>query len=362
MNLDAQMTGSREDPHSQARGARELPLLLHSMSAFREFFKVIFAAREITTVVEVGVESGQVSSVYAELGASMVHCVEPTPTDELRAALGENPKLKLVERPSPEALSELPVADLYVLDGDHNYATAHAELVWIMKNAPDAVVALHDVLWPWSRRDLYYQPSLLTAEDTHPATEDGVTVWHDDVTAAGFTGEGAFTVATRAGGERNGVLTAVEDALAEGGGDWLLEIVPAIFGMGVMVRKGAPGAAKILKALQPYTSSKLLATMENNRIALYTRVLQLQYEVETHRANTNRLVETMTAQRHEIERLRAELDRANSEVEARRNESQTLRHEVAQRSVPQPDDDQELGAALTQLGRAITARMHRIPR
>jgi len=76
-----------QNPHPQEREARSQPLLLHSMSVFREIFAIIFDHREISTVVEVGVESGAVSGVYAELGASSVYCVDPQPTEELRANL-----------------------------------------------------------------------------------------------------------------------------------------------------------------------------------------------------------------------------------------------------------------------------------
>ncbi|MFD1045552.1 class I SAM-dependent methyltransferase, partial [Kibdelosporangium lantanae] len=201
MNLGVEVISSREDPFGQARAARGLPLLLHSMSVFREMFALIFANHPIDKVVEVGVESGQVSSVYTDLGASVVYCVDPTPSDALRTTLAKNPKLQLVERPSPAVLAELPVADLYVLDGDHNYAVVTGELQWIMKNAPDAVVAMHDVLWPWSRRDLYYQPSTVAPEDIHADTDDGPTIWHDEATPAGFVGKGVFTMAKEAGGE-----------------------------------------------------------------------------------------------------------------------------------------------------------------
>ncbi|WP_242891254.1 class I SAM-dependent methyltransferase [Actinomadura litoris] len=297
------VTGTRDDPHAQARAARGLPLLVHSMSVFRELFEAIARCRKIGTVVEVGVESGQVSSLYADLGAD-VHCVEPSPDAEMRAVVAADPRLHLVEDASPGALAALPAADLYVLDGDHNYAVVRAELAWIMEHAPDAVVVLHDVLWPCGRRDTYYQPSPLPPGDVHPDTPDGPTVWHDDPTPAGFVGGGAYTVARHAGGERNGVLTAVEDAVREADG-WRFDVVPAVFGFGVLVRDGAPGAAEVFEALRPYTSSGLLATLENNRIALYTRVLQLQYEAKARIADANRLTETITAQRQEIERLRA---------------------------------------------------------
>ncbi|TMQ93279.1 class I SAM-dependent methyltransferase [Actinomadura soli] len=326
------------------------------MSMFRELFETIFAHREIATVVEVGVESGQVSSLYADLGAT-VHCVEPAPGDELRAVLTEDPRLNLAEGLSPVALGDLPVADLYVLDGDHNYAVVREELAWLMKNAPEAVIVLHDVLWPCGRRDFYYQPSPVPAEDTHPATKDGPTVWHDDITPAGFVGDGAYTVAQHAGGPRNGVLTAVEDALDGSGGGWRLAIVPAVFGFGVLVRKGAPGAAEIFEALRPLTSSPLLAAMENNRIALYTRVLQLQYEAKARTDDADRLAETVTAQQREIAGLRSELDRARAENATGRQELQRLR----EASAPPAVQDPELGEAVSHLGRALSARIRKNP-
>jgi hypothetical protein len=363
MRIGDEMAGSREQPYRQARMAREQPLLLHSMSLFRELFEVVFAHREITTVVEVGVESGQVSSVYADLGATSVYCVEPHPGDELREFLEADPRLNLVEGLSPQVLGEMPVADLYVLDGDHNYAVVREELRWIMENAPDAVVALHDVLWPSGRRDLYYQPTPLAPEDRNPATDDGPTVWHDDVTPAGFVGDGAYTVATEAGGERNGVLTAIEDALAETDGDWRLEIVPAVFGFGLMTRSSSPGASDIFEGLRPYAESTLLAAMENNRIALYTRVLQLQYEAEASAGDASRLAEIINAQRHEIERLVEERESAEADIATRRRETQRLNGELQKLRLQLKkatgqhlDGHQEVGAALTQLGRAITAK------
>jgi predicted nucleic acid-binding Zn-ribbon protein len=122
--------------------------------------------------------------------------------------------------------------------------------------------------------------------------------------------------------------------------------------MGVVVRKGSPGAAKILKDLQPYTTSKLLATMENNRIALYTRVLQMQYEAVAHAEEADRLAETVAAQRHEIERLREHLNRAKAEVAA-------LRHELEERPLPRPETPPGLNAVLTELGRAAAAQIRK---
>lgn len=346
------VSSTREDPHAQARAARSQPVLLHSMSVFREMFAIVFANRKISTVVEVGVESGQVSSIYTELGAEKVYCIDPFPTDHLKATLAKNPALELVERPSPAVLGELPPADLYVLDGDHNYAVVRGELDWLLKNTPDAVIAMHDVLWPWSRRDLYYEPSPLAPEDRHEPSSDGPTMWHDELSPAGFVGLGSFTVAREAGGERNGVLTAVEDAIAAADEEWIFVVVPAVFGMGVLVRKASAGAKKILDGLRPYTSSRLLGMLENNRLALYTRVLEMQYEAVAHADDADRLSETIAAQRYEIERLHAELAGKDAEIHSLREEIKGLRD-------PMYTQPATIGTVVTQLGRVAAAQVRK---
>lgn len=295
--------GTRDDPHSQERAARSAPLLLHSLSLFREVFDEIYARRSISTVVEIGVETGQVSGIYAELGASRVYCIDPFPSDAMRAAVAANDSLELVERFSPECLVDLPVADLYVVDGDHNYATVRGEVDWILEHAPDAVVVLHDLAWPSARRDSYYQPTRLGEHDRHADTAEGPTVWHDGVTPAGFIGAGAFTMSVHAGGERNGVLTAVEDAITAATDPlWELEIIPAVFGVGVLVRR-TQETAELIDAIRRYSGSRLLAALENNRIALYTRVLQMQHEMVAHAADADRLAETIAGQLHTIDEL-----------------------------------------------------------
>jgi hypothetical protein len=320
------------------------------MAVFREIFEIIFADRELRTVVEVGVESGKVSGMYTELGATAVYCVDPKPTDELRANLAENPALHLVEGWSPEVLAELPIADLYVLDGDHNYAIVHDEVAWIMANAPDAMIVLHDVLWPCSRRDLYYEPSSVPPERRHPASVDGPTVWHDDLTPGGFVGLGAFTSAIEAGGERNGVLTGVEDAITEAGGDWRFGLVPAVFGMGVLVRS-APATDALFAKLAPYTDSRLLSIMENNRIGLYTRVLEMQFEAVAHADDADRLAEDIAWHRREIERLHT---RHDQEMAALRGENERLRSLLNQRFRP------KVAAAVRRAARAAEPSVRRV--
>jgi len=305
---------TRDDPHAQARAARSQPLLLHSVQLFREIFAVIYRTRDIHTVIEIGVESGMASALHLELGASAVYGVDPHPDGDVRARFAAVDGLHLVEQVSPQALVELPIGDLYVVDGDHNYSVVHREISWILAHAPNAVVVTHDVLWPCARRDLYYEPSPLAADDRHDPTDDGPTVWHDEMTPAGFVGAGASTAASHAGGERNGVLTAIEDALASADDDWEFDIIPAVFGLGILFRTDDARSD---------TMSRALAALENNRIALYTRVLQLQYEAAAHARDSDRLAETVQTQAKQNATLQAALESERASAACARDVAQT---------------------------------------
>jgi hypothetical protein len=277
MELQVEL-GTRSDPFRQDRAARDTGVLIHSLVEFREIFERIFRHALIKTVVEIGVEAGHVSHLYVELGASKVHCVDPAASTALRASLSGHGELHLVTKPSPQALDELPVADLYVIDGDHNYWTVYHKVDWIRRNAPNAVVVLHDLSWPCARRDMYYLPSFVPAEARHPNSADGVSPWVEDLIPTGFRGAGAFNWATHAGGEQNGSLTAVEDVLRLAEDNWHFELIPAVFGMGLIVPTAAGFASELIAELRPYFDSALLAAMENNRIALYTRLLEVESE------------------------------------------------------------------------------------
>ena len=352
--------GSRTDPHAQARAARSAPVLLHSLSLFREVFETVYAHRAISTVVEVGVETGQVSSVYTQLGASTVYCVDPFPSDLTRETLAADEKLQLVEGFSPDVLAELPVADLYVLDGDHNYATVRGEVDWVLQNARDAVVVFHDLLWPSGRRDSYYQPTRLAEADRHPDTAEGPTIWHDGVSAAGFVGGDAFTFAREAGGERNGVLTAVEDALAAADDpSWELQIIPAVFGVGVLVRR-TEETAELLAELRRFSGSRLLAALENNRLALYTRVLQMQYEAAAHADEADRLAETIAAQAATIQDLTRRAEELAEQVRLGIEERMRLQEPPAPAlEVPEPPARDSLAHAVTHRLRRLSAPLVR---
>ncbi|MCK9247487.1 MAG: class I SAM-dependent methyltransferase [Solirubrobacteraceae bacterium] len=275
---------TRDDPYVEQDEAAELPLLLHSMGVLRELFGDLVAAVRPTTVVEIGGEGGLLTRellAHAEALDARVLCVDSAPSAAL-VELADTTRLELVRAFSPAAIDELPErAEFVVVDGDHNYAVVVEETRRLLARADAAgfppFVAFHDVCFPWARRDLYYDPSAVDPAGVHAHRFDtGVSVFsHDPIPGGGMRSRGNYAIADHAGGERNGVRTAIEDAIADRD-DLVLRIVPAVFGLGFLYPKDAPWAPAVDALLQPLDRSPLLARLERNRLALYMKLLELQ--------------------------------------------------------------------------------------
>ncbi len=94
--------------------------------------------------------------------------------------------------------------------------------------------------------------------------------------------------AAREGGERNGVLTAIEDFL--GAHDGIrLAIVPAFFGLGVVWRLNAPWSQAVAGVVDPLDRNPLLAAMERNRVAHLVSSFSRAQELAAERAQAAKL-------------------------------------------------------------------------
>jgi hypothetical protein len=286
------------------------PLLMHSLA---EFGEIIFRCLDVVaprSLVEVGAEDGTFTVEllrWADDHDATVHAVEPFPTPAIMELAERWPQLHLVEERSPGALEKLEAADVYLVDGDHNYVTVRAELDAIFgaggERSPMAF--LHDVEWPSGRRDMYYDPDGLPPEAVHPHTyHKGVVPGCGGVVEGGFRGAGAFAWARHEGGPANGVRTAVEDFLVAHDGELRFLTVPCVFGLGVVYPASAPWATSVDEVLAPYADNPLLARLEENRLSLYLTVIELQdHLAQTSEllAQTSRLLEQARLERRDVD-------------------------------------------------------------
>lgn len=296
------------------RPAQDEPApLLHSL---HEFAALITACLDVVapqTVLEVGSETGALARDLCDWAArndARVTIIEPAPS-QLDRELATRPQLRLIERKSPQALADVGPVDVAILDGDHNYWVVSHELRELYGSGRGPLVFVHDIGWPCARRDQYYDPQDIPAEHRHEYSYDGgVVPGEEGMTEDGFRGEGAFAYAVREGGPGNGVLTAVEDVLAEREDLELLRI-PCIFGLGVVLPRDAPWAAAVREVVGPLRDSDLLRRMEANRLALYLQIIGGLTPARRHARGVRDLI---AAQNREIEELQVELTNLRGEL------------------------------------------------
>jgi cephalosporin hydroxylase len=204
---------------------------------------VIGAARP-RQVVEIGALRGENTELLlaALPDDAVLHVIDPLPDfdpAEHEARFGG--RYVFHRDLSLNVLGDLPPMDAALIDGDHNWYTVYHELGLLARTsraagAPLPLLVLHDVGWPYGRRDLYYDP------DTIP--EEFRQTWHRAGMQPGRSGlvmvgglNPTLANAAREGGERNGVMTALDDFIAEHDRPLRRVVVPIYFGLAIVVEE-----------------------------------------------------------------------------------------------------------------------------
>ncbi|MGE0046089.1 MAG: glycosyltransferase [Hyphomonadaceae bacterium] len=196
-------------------------------------------------IVEIGADNGHNTEnilKFCEATGAVAHIVDPLPKFDVEAAQARwGERFVFHKALSLNALPQIEAPDLVLIDGDHNWWTVHAELTLLARAARTSgrrfpLVLLHDVGWPYGRRDLYYDPEVIPLAYRHPFQQAGM-----------LPGQGALAGkeglnphlrnAIYENALKNGVLTAVEDFIAAHEAEgFAVRIVPAFHGLGVLTR------------------------------------------------------------------------------------------------------------------------------
>lgn len=260
-------------------------LLIHSMSTFAPITIPVLQAINATVIAEIGAEHGGNSKLLYEWlknRSGKLISIDCNPSKAFLDWLPTvNDVVHHVAKESLQAIPDIQNVDAWFIDGDHNWYTVYHELKMIRdlnkkQNRP-TLIFLHDVSWPWARRDLYYSPNRIPEKYRHPHTFDGgVTLDNADIIKGGFRSNGAYAIAKQEGGEKNGVLTAVDDFTKEFKGEYCFAHIPAVFGLGVLFDLTHPDVEKIAALVTPYHNNHLLQTLETNRLDNYLKVIEMQ--------------------------------------------------------------------------------------
>lgn len=229
-------------------------------------------------IVEIGALRAQNTENIIKFGAEncVVHVIDPAPSvpDEHWSKYGD--RVVFHKALSLDVLPGLPPFDLGLIDGDHNWYTVYHELKAIeavhrQAAKPMPALVFHDVGWPYGRRDLYYNPSTIPDEFRQPYAKQGMVPGRSELVAeAGVNPQ--LDNAIREGGPRNGVLTAIEDFLAESGDGYRFELIPVYFGFGILISQDRLAlqpqlAAAIDHILSPDNLKRMLRTQEDIMIS-----------------------------------------------------------------------------------------------
>ena len=277
-------------------------LLLHSMSNYIFQIKSILEVLKPKSISEIGIEGGKFSKYlldYAVKNGLHYIGVEPSPSEKIKELIGSYNQTLIEAISLDEKAKDALGCDVIFIDGDHNYYTVYNELKIAYDRNPDSVMFLHDVSWPWGRRDLYYNVHALKKEVMQPYThEGGLVPGKSEPQDIGFSSERNYAVAIDDGGERNGVLTAIEDFKEEHQGYRYMELL-SVFGLGILYREESFNKEQLeffkffKKSLNLW--NPLFVNLEENRLELLIAMWKLHKVIDNQNEvidNQNKVIDS----------------------------------------------------------------------
>jgi hypothetical protein len=213
---------------------------------WKDIIKPIFIEENVKSVVEIGSEFGDNTMnilEYCSENEGHLTSIDPAPAFDYLKLEEEHGCFTLMKDISLNALPKIKKYDAILIDGDHNWYTVFNELKIVEKSALNnnkfPIVFLHDTEWPYARRDMYYIPETIPAEFRKPYANKGMLPGHsvliDPDTELGEKSiNPTLNNALFEGGEKNGVLTAIEDFIHESPFPLTLYKLPQYYGLGIL--------------------------------------------------------------------------------------------------------------------------------
>ena len=207
-------------------------------------------------IVEIGSDFGHNTEKllhFCHLNDCELHSIDPAPRFNaagLYKKYGE--RLHVHKEKSVDALPNIEGYDLVIIDGDHNWYTVHSELTLIEEYAEEQgtfpLIILHDTGWPYGRRDMYHVPEFIPKEYRKPHAKKGLIPQEKELQEV--VGMNSFLCnSITEGGEKSGVLTAVEDFLKTTSFKLSWHTIPGIHGVGILTEKETLKSNEDLSAL-----------------------------------------------------------------------------------------------------------------
>lgn len=229
----------------------------------------VFVEENVKSIIEIGCEFGKntlkILEYCSENNAKLIS-IDPAPTFDANLLEKENDNFKMIKKISLNALPEISDYDAVLIDGDHNWYTVYHELKLIEKNALKRgefpIIFLHDTDWPYGRRDMYYFPDTIPKEYRRGFAKKGMLPGHNrlidmDLDLNNESINRDLFNALFEGGERNGVLTAIEDFIKETVIPLSFYNLPQNHGLGIILQKNEKLEMFIEKTIENYNNCNI---------------------------------------------------------------------------------------------------------
>ncbi len=244
------------------------------------------------SIVEIGSDFGYNTRnllAYCREHGAKTHVIDPNPKYDVAQWQKENGDSFVFYRDqSLNAIRQIDNFDVVLVDGDHNWYTVFEELKLIEQRSqeleqPFPVVLLHDIQWPYGRRDLYYAPENIPPEYRKPYKKLGIYPGQKDLAPKGGLNQNECN-AIFENDIQNGVLTAIEDFLNESKQQLDFLQISGLFGLGILIRPALRSQNKQLQALiseLPLSdvANKYLDVIEQNRLTIQIKELESRINI-----------------------------------------------------------------------------------
>jgi len=274
-------------------------------------------AADARSIVEIGAWTGKTTRPlldFAKKHGGTVHCIDPEPLFDSASWEREFPETFRFHRGlSLDVLPNLPAFDAVLIDGDHNWYTVFHELTLIANHAKNRgrfpLTLLHDVCWPYGRRDLYHDPFRIPEAFRHPWARKGMSIGNDALADNGFNDE--CVNAMHEGSPRNGVLTAIEDFL-QNHEHLQFTVIPGHFGLGILADRRS---FEECPPLRKFWRSLTFATPIRNHIESLERAVITAETCNQRRLRDYRqLAQTTAALRAKLAQIQKQLTQCHEQI------------------------------------------------
>lgn len=211
----------------------------------RDFIVPVALKRGWKSFCEIGASKGNSTDQLLKLPDISHTIVDPGLDADLVARYATDRRVTVLRDLSLAALPKMEGPyDCFLIDGDHNWYTVFNELTLIRQRGllrPGGMIFFHDVEWPYGRRDMYYQPETIPAQYRLPYACKGILRGRSALVDSGGDNRQVAN-AIHEGGPRNGVLTAIEDFVAEHPSDYQFCRIRVQYGLGILQARSSDPA------------------------------------------------------------------------------------------------------------------------